>query len=58
MLVVGERMRLVEVKAVEGDYPLRGRLAVGRDRPFVLLGINGDSDREELKKTLAEEQIT
>ena len=33
MLVVGERMQLVEVKAVEGDYPLRGRLAVGRD-PF------------------------
>ena len=26
-------MQLVEVKAVEGDYPLRGRLAVGRD-PF------------------------
>ena len=24
-------MQLVEVKAVEGDYPLRGRLAVGRD---------------------------
>ena len=26
-------MQLVEVKAVEGDYPLRGRLAVGKD-PF------------------------
>ncbi|MGH8589059.1 MAG: ABC transporter permease, partial [Gammaproteobacteria bacterium] len=35
MLVVGERMQLVEVKAVEGDYPLRGRLAVGRD-PFAI----------------------
>ena len=34
MLAVGERMQLVEVKAaVEGDYPLRGRLAVGSD-PF------------------------
>jgi predicted lysophospholipase L1 biosynthesis ABC-type transport system permease subunit len=35
MLVVGERMQLVEVKAVDGDYPLRGRLAVGRD-PFAV----------------------
>ena len=35
MLVVGERMQLVEVKAVEGNYPLRGRLAVGRD-PFAV----------------------
>ncbi|MGH8479218.1 MAG: ABC transporter permease [Gammaproteobacteria bacterium] len=33
MLVVGERMQLVEVKAVDRDYPLRGRLAVGTD-PF------------------------
>jgi putative ABC transport system permease protein len=33
MLVVGDRMQLVEVKAVDGDYPLRGRLAVGKD-PF------------------------
>jgi len=28
------------------------------DQPFVLLGINSDSDREELKKTLQAEQIT
>ncbi|MGQ0592693.1 MAG: hypothetical protein ACT4QB_08590 [Gammaproteobacteria bacterium] len=35
MLVVGERMQLVEVKAVEGDYPPRSRLAVGRD-PFAV----------------------
>jgi hypothetical protein len=27
-------------------------------KPFVLLGINSDSDREQLKKTLADEQIT
>jgi putative ABC transport system permease protein len=33
MLVVGERMQLVEVKAVQGNYPLRGRLAVGTN-PF------------------------
>jgi putative ABC transport system permease protein len=35
MLVVGEGMQLVEVKAVDEDYPLRGRLAVGRD-PFAV----------------------
>lgn len=28
------------------------------DRPFVLLGINSDTDREELKKTMEEEHIT
>jgi hypothetical protein len=28
------------------------------DRPFVLLGINSDSDREALKKTVVQEQIT
>ncbi len=33
MLVVGDAMQLVEVKAVDGAYPLRGRLAVGAD-PF------------------------
>lgn len=27
-------------------------------KPFVLLGINSDSDREQLKGTLASEQIT
>jgi hypothetical protein len=28
------------------------------DKPFVLLGINSDEDREALKRTLLEEQIT
>ena len=28
------------------------------DKPFVLLGVNSDQDRESLKKTLAEEEIT
>ena len=27
-------------------------------QPFALLGINSDSDRDELKKTIAREQIT
>lgn len=27
-------------------------------KPFALLGINSDSDREELKKTLVDEQLT
>lgn len=27
-------------------------------KPFVLLGVNSDKDREALKKTLVEEQIT
>ena len=29
-----------------------------KDKPFVLLGINSDSDREALKKVLEKEQIT
>jgi hypothetical protein len=28
------------------------------DKPFVLLGVNSDEDREALKRTLLEEQIT
>jgi hypothetical protein len=28
------------------------------EKPFALLGVNSDSDREELKKTLEVEQIT
>ncbi len=28
------------------------------DKPFALLGINSDRDREELKKTMEKEQIT
>jgi len=28
------------------------------DKPFAILGINSDPDREQLKKTLKEEQIT
>jgi hypothetical protein len=28
------------------------------DKPFALLGINSDRDREELKKTIQKEQIT
>jgi hypothetical protein len=28
------------------------------DKPFALVGINSDSDREELKKTLEKESIT
>jgi hypothetical protein len=28
------------------------------DKPFALLGINSDKDREELKKTMEKEQIT
>jgi hypothetical protein len=28
------------------------------DKPFVILGINSDSDREEIKKTIKEEEIT
>jgi hypothetical protein len=27
------------------------------DKPFVLLGINSDSDREAVKKTIAEEKL-
>ena len=29
-----------------------------KDKPFVILGINSDSDRDELKKVLEKEQIT
>jgi hypothetical protein len=29
-----------------------------KDKPFVLLGINSDKDRQELKKVMAKEQIT
>ena len=29
-----------------------------QDKPFVILGINSDSDKEELKKALARENIT
>jgi hypothetical protein len=28
------------------------------DKPFALLGVNSDEDREALKKTIADEQIT
>lgn len=28
------------------------------DKPFVLFGVNSDEDRETLKRTMAEEQIT
>ncbi len=28
------------------------------DKPFVLLGVNSDEDREALKRTMLEEQIT
>ena len=28
------------------------------DEPFALLGVNSDEDREALKKTMADEQIT
>src|SRR5262245_47152775 len=28
------------------------------DKPFVLLGVNSDADRKELKKVLAKEKIT
>jgi len=28
------------------------------DKPFVLLGVNSDEDREALKKTLIDEQLT
>ncbi len=28
------------------------------DKPFAILGVNSDKDREELKKTLEEEKIT
>jgi Thioredoxin-like len=28
------------------------------DKPFALIGINSDTDREELKKTLVKEEIT
>ena len=28
------------------------------DKPFVLLGVNSDSDRDELKQTLIDEEIT
>jgi hypothetical protein len=28
------------------------------DKPFALLGINSDADRDELKKTMEKEQIT
>jgi hypothetical protein len=29
-----------------------------KDKPFVILGINSDSNREELKKVMEKEQIT
>ena len=29
-----------------------------KDKPFVLLGINSDKDRQELKKVMEKEQIT
>ena len=29
-----------------------------KDKPFVLIGVNSDQDREALKKVLEEEQIT
>ena len=29
-----------------------------KDKPFVLLGVNSDKDRDGLKKTIAAEQIT
>lgn len=29
-----------------------------QSKPFALVGINSDSDREQLKKTLVQEQIT
>lgn len=29
-----------------------------KDRPFVLLGINSDSDRDKLKQVIAKEEIT
>lgn len=29
-----------------------------KDKPFVLLGVNSDEDREALKKTLIDERIT
>ena len=29
-----------------------------KDKPFVLLGINSDQNRDELKKVLEKEQIT
>jgi hypothetical protein len=29
-----------------------------KDKPFALLGINSDSDRDELKKVMAKEEIT
>ncbi len=28
------------------------------DKPFALLGVNSDSDRDEVKKVLAQEQLT
>jgi hypothetical protein len=28
------------------------------DKPFVLLGVNSDSDRDEIKKTIKKEEIT
>ena len=40
-------------------YPHERSLVKRLDgKPFVLLGINSDSDREQLKETLVEEQIT
>src|SRR4051794_29497456 len=29
-----------------------------RDRPFVIIGVNSDDDREQLKKTVAKEKLT
>ena len=28
------------------------------DKPFVILGVNSDSDRDELKKVIAQEELT
>ncbi len=29
-----------------------------KDRPFVILGVNSDEDREQLKETIAKEKLT
>ena len=43
----------------KSKVPIADRLAaIQKDRPFALIGVNSDTDRETLKERTADEQIT